>query len=183
MEDLDTIQLVKKIQQIFDQWLNSKVRTPAFETIKYGLLEQTRIANAVALLNTLIKFILNNKYDIDLDYLQSLPKNELSIRFNKLNKFIENCNKEEYISNDIGIILKDGVLKKHLCLYVDREIHVIVLLIMATSYISAMILIRSTFELLIGIATRTNGPMKNKINSVVFFLKKKKMIYLKHGMN
>ena len=81
------------------------------------------------------------------------------------------------------IILKDGVLKKHLCLYVDREIHVIVLLIMATSYISAMILIRSTFELLIGIATRTNGPMKNKINSVVFFLKKKKMIYLKHGMN
>ena len=107
MEDLDTIQLVKKIQQIFDQWLNSKVRTPAFETIKYGLLEQTRIANAVALLNTLIKFILNNKYDIDLDYLQSLPKNELSIRFNKLNKFIENCNKEEYISNDIGIILKN----------------------------------------------------------------------------
>ena len=46
----------------------------------------------------------------------------------------------------------------------------------ATDYLSSIILMRSLFELLIGISTNKNGSMKDRIKSINFFDEKEKKI-------
>ncbi|MCX5852458.1 MAG: hypothetical protein NT072_10475 [Deltaproteobacteria bacterium] len=63
----------------------------------------------------------------------------------------------------------EAVREKTLFLgYLGKVYQSALLLIGATDYLGAMILLRSVFELLIGIATKENGSMRDKISSISF---------------
>jgi hypothetical protein len=63
----------------------------------------------------------------------------------------------------------EAVKEKTLLLgYLGKVYQSVLLLIGATDYLGAMILLRSVLELLIGIATTTNGSMRERISSISY---------------
>jgi hypothetical protein len=69
----------------------------------------------------------------------------------------------------------ENIKEKNLFLgYLAKVYKSALLLIGATDYLGAMVLLRSIFELLVGIATEKNGPMKQRISSIEFLDDKEK---------
>lgn len=172
-------ELISELKQVFERWLDIRVKNPAFETIEKGVLEQAKIANSLALFNCLVELINTMVSNIDEEHLKSLGNKEQTRRIHLLQKYIDSQDIDHPIEQlpfieDVSFIIKDGSFAIHLWSYVDRELHWIVLSIMSTSYISSMIQMRSLFELLIGIATKKTGNMENRIKSITFVPEKKK---------
>jgi len=171
----DERKLIEKIKKVFDKWLDSRVRHPAHKTIEKGTLDQARIANALALLKIIVDEIKRTDIPIDKDYFKSLSKNELLQVIGTMERYLKEENKkDESLSNEVDSILKVGLLSKHLWSYIDREMHWIAISIMSTSYISSMILMRSIFELIIGISTKNREKMKLRIQSISFLSEQEK---------
>lgn len=178
--DPDVIKAIEEVKNVFDLWLDSRVRKPSFETIEKGILEQARVANCLALLGILTKCIHSTDDVIDEKYLAGLHQDELKRRLRQLEKYVAQTEmssalENEHFPEEILLILKDGLLSKHLWMYLEREIHSVALSIMSTSYISSMILMRSIYELIIGISTRKTGSMKKeRIASIDFLTEEEK---------
>lgn len=125
-----------------------------------------RVVSLLSRVRYLSQQVLRYGCEIDKTHLRSLPRDALERRIQVLTDFVESEDPET--DQEAQGYLKTDNSQKHLIAYVSREFNWIMVSIMSASYISALVLTRSVFELLIGVATRTKGSMKTRVNSITF---------------
>jgi len=107
--------------------------------------------------------------DFDMEHLNNLSTDELDQRIDTMQQFFNVDNLDETgVTQDVHNYIMSADSQKYLLAYVSREVNWIIVSIMSASYISSLILMRSLFELLVNVATRTKGNMKDRIHSILF---------------
>lgn len=159
--------LLSKLKKSIGCYLDNRVLKPALQTVDQEFTVQKDIATILVILAHTEQLILNHGEELYLENLASLSKEQLDEIVHTLKPFIAKPDEINYTSK-VHEIIDNQVNKKHLLSYLIREINWISISILSASYISSLILIRSIFELLIGIATSQLGGMSRKIESVNF---------------
>ncbi len=162
--------LTNKLKKGIESYLDSRVKRPALETVDKELSVQQAIVIILALFKITEKLILDHGEDFYIENISDLPKEELEEIINILIPFIANADKNSH-TKQVDKIINQHINKKHLLSYLIREINWISVSILSASYISSLILIRSIFELLIGIATSQAGSMAGRIESINYLSK------------
>lgn len=146
-------------------FLDSRVKKPALDTVDKEFSVQQNIVSILVICRNVEMLILNHGKEF---YLSDSEKTEDSLKdmINILKQFIENPDGRN--SKKADKITKNIINKKKLLAYLVREINWISVSILSASYISANILSRSIFELLIGISTGMTGGMSDRICSISY---------------
>lgn len=160
---------IENLQKVIGVFIDAHVKEPIFETIEKDFNAQATIADILDLFNISWEIMQKHGIEFDKEYLKGLPREEIERRIKILSDFIKSkgC-KEDKTSEEAIKILRSGSSNKYLLIYLDREIKWIAISILSASYVSSLVLMRSTFELLIGIATKETGSMKRRIESIEF---------------
>lgn len=173
MNDKESQNKISQLKEVIAKYLDENVKNPAFETIEKDFDVQDKLATFLILSQVTIDSIEKEGMIYDNDYLIQIPKQEIDKRIEILKTYIQTGN----LAKESTEIMNDLSSKKYLLYYFLREIHWIIVSILCASYISAHIVIRSIFELLIGIATKKTGSMNERINSIIFLsLEEKKEV-------
>jgi len=162
--------LKRELRKVVEGYLDNNVKVPAFDTIDKDFHAQDRIANILLLLRATVGCIKRQGLDFDKDYLKQLSKPEIDKQIHILGEFVSTGQ----LSQETKEILKSDSSRKYLLSYLTRELNWVAISILSASYISAYILMRSIFELLIGIATRKTGPMSERIDGISYFSKEER---------
>ncbi|MBO1223640.1 MAG: hypothetical protein JYX80_04380 [Candidatus Scalindua sediminis] len=157
------------------QFVDSQVKEPILKTVDEEYSVQNEIVNTLILFNIVERLVIDHGAELYLDNLSLLSKEERHNIANKLDRFIENPNENTFFP-EVHQIIDNQINKKHLLSYLIREINWISISILSTSYVSSLILIRSIFELLIGIATNQTGSMTARIDSMNYMLNDEKQL-------
>lgn len=173
--------LTNHLKKAIESYLDSRVKKPALQTVDKEFSVQQDIATILVILACAEQLILDHGEELYLENLSCLPKEELEGIINILNPFIANADENSH-TNQVRKIIDNHINKKHLLSYLVREINWISVSILSASYISSLILIRSIFELLIGIATSHAGGMSGRIESINY-LSKEEHKHLKDAWN
>lgn len=157
----------EELQNVIEAHLSRYVKAPAFETIEKDLYAQDKIADFLILLKVTTDCIKKDGLDFDKNQLQELPQDEIEKRITVLEEYIQTggCTQET------REFLKSNDSKKHLNAYLNNGLNWIVISILSASYISANIIMRSIFELLVAIATNGidgNNSMSFRLKSIPF---------------
>ncbi|MBN1638794.1 MAG: hypothetical protein JW866_07495 [Ignavibacteriales bacterium] len=169
----DSDKLIKQLELVIKSYLDIYTIQPSLETLHSDVLGQARVASLGAIICITVDFTIKYGCNIDEKYLSTLSKEDLQERIKILSKTIELAENSD--SNDMNIFqegikfMHDGSTQKYLLNYFAREFNWIIVSLLSSSYISAFILMRSIFELIIGIATRTTGGMVDRIQSISCF--------------
>lgn len=155
---------IKKLQKFVKNYLDNNVKVPAFETVEKDSYSRTKIAEIVLLLQVTANCIFKHGLDFDKDYLKQLPKEEIENYLIIFENFIQTGN----LSQEAEKILESSNSRKYLLAYLNRELNWVAISILSASYISAHIIMRSAFELLIAIATNKTGSMGARVDSITF---------------
>lgn len=162
--------MIEELCSVISSYLDTYVSTPALETVTKDIEGQARIASLGAMLLIVAKHIRDHGIDYDKQYLANLPKEELEARIESLGQFIElkemTTDKTNEIVHSALDYLSNDSSKKYLLEYLIREINWIIVSLLSASYISSLVLMRSTFELTVGMATRETGSMTERIYSI-----------------
>ncbi len=167
-------ELVKKLKDVVRQYLETAVVLPSLEAVEKNIIGQAHLASLNNCIQNLPKIVSEYGIGFDKEHLASLPKEEIEKRIASL---------EEEI--DSGIMMHESMIFRYknssrlmlfgyLCL-LSRST---VVSILSSSYICADILLRSMFELCVGMATLEKGGMAGRIDSISF-LTGKQRTYLK----
>jgi hypothetical protein len=163
--------MIRKLEKVIGKYLDHYVKIPAFQTIRNDFELQNRLLNILRIFNTSKIYIIREGEDIDTDHLRELPKDEVLKHLKTLEQFIAEAKISPVsapANAEVHRILQNGTTNKVLLPYLDREINWIVISILSASYISANILMRSLFELLIGFATKRTGSMKDRLAVITY---------------
>ena len=157
----------KELQNVIENHLDRYVKVPAFETIEKDFYAQDKIAGFLILLKVTTSCIIKYGLDFDKNQLQKLPQDEIEKHITVLEEYIQTG----HLSQETEEILKSNNSNKHLIFYLNHGLNWIVISILSASYISANIIMRSIFELLVAIAT--NGidgkiSMGSRLDSISF---------------
>lgn len=155
---------LRELREVIEGYLDNNVKAPAFETIEKDFYAQDKLANILILLSRTVDCIQREGLDFDKDYLKQLPMPEIQERKEILEKFIQTG----HLSEKAKGILESGSSRKYLLAYLVRELNWVTISILCASYLSAHIIMRSVYELLIGIATKKNGGMGERIGGISF---------------
>jgi len=153
----DLAQLKAHLQESIGQYLDEKIKLPIFDLVAHDPRLLLRWSNSFVLLRLSEMLIID--YDIAL---------------------------ERNIDRDIRPVQESEKKKKRLYLgYLGKELLSSLVLLGATDYIGSLILMRSVFELLIGIATDTTGGMKTRVWAIAFLseFEKRKLYELWNELN
>lgn len=165
--------LIDQLRSVISKYLDDNVKKPSLETVEKDFDAQDHLASLLGLINNIVVIVNKEGLAFDKDFLKTLPKEELEKRIEALNSFIASQDTERQIDDfdekEALEYLEKGSSKKYLMPYLTREINWIVISILSASYVSSLILMRSVFELTIGITTRLSGSMSEKIDSITFF--------------
>ncbi len=142
-------ELVKKLKDVVRQYLETFVVLPSLEAVERNIIGQAHLASLNKCIQNLPKIVSEFGIGFDKEQLASLPEEEIKKRITSL--------KEEI---DSGIMMNESMIFRHknssrlmlfgyLCL-LSRST---VVSILSSSYICADILLRSMFELCVGMAT------------------------------
>jgi hypothetical protein len=156
--------LRKELRHVVTKYLDTNVNAPAFETIEKDFHAQDKLADILILLRVTVDCIQKQGLSFDKDYLRQLSKPEIEKRIDILERF----GQTGHLSQETKEILKSGSSRKDLLAYLVRELNWVVTSILSASYLSANIIMRSIFDLLIGIATKKRGSMSERINAIPF---------------
>lgn len=165
-----TAGLEKKILEIIGEYLDKNVKVPALETIRKDPYAQHKLGEILVLLEVTVACIQKQGLDIDKNYPALLTKHELDKTIAVMEEFIQSGNFTEEASD----IMKSFSSRKYLFPYLVREFHWVVISILAASYLSAHVIMRSIFELLVGIATKQAGSMSERIGGMEFLSSEEK---------
>jgi hypothetical protein len=157
--------LLGKLKKAIGSYLDNRVIKPALQTVDKEFTVQQDIVTILIILTHAEQLILDHGAELYLENLASLPKEKLEEIINILEPFIAEPN-EVSCTNKVREVIDKQINKKHLLSYLVREINWISISILSASYISSLILTRSVFELLIGIATSQAGGMSSRIESI-----------------
>lgn len=164
-EKNETQLLTNKLKKAIATYLDSRVKKPALQTVDKELSVQEHIVTVLLFFKVSEELILDHGEDLYLDNLSNSPKEELENLITTLTPYIDDPGEKTY-SKKVDTIISNQINKKHLLAYLIREIHWIAVSILSASYLSSLILIRSIFELLVGIATNRKGSMSERIESI-----------------
>ncbi len=158
-----------KLASMIKGYLDNRVTTPAIETINKDVNSILKLGSLIVSLEISADLVKNTGLTYDESYIKSLPKTELEKRVKIYENLAEMKDKKpSSLDKETRQILSDDSSKKYLLTYLIRELHWVTISILSASYISAHVLLRSTFELLIGISTKETGSMSNKVESIKF---------------
>jgi len=166
--DTDLRLLEQQLKDKINGFLDSYVAKPAMQTVDKEIEVQQDIAVIFSLHKITEGFILDHGEDYYSGCLDTCNKDQVEEMKQTLNDFI-NGEPDGGVAKKASEIINKFLNKKHLMAYLEREIKWIGISILSASYISPFILIRSVFELLIGISTEKNGSMSERIDSITFF--------------
>jgi hypothetical protein len=156
-----------KLKKVIADYLDSKVKTPALNTVDKELYVQEDIVNMLVILKIINNLILQKGDDLDLNTLTLESKELLENKINILEKYLKQPDNHS-ATLEADKIIESYYNKKHLFIYLEREINWIAISLLSASYISSLILMRSIFELIIGIATHMKGSMTDRLDSIYF---------------
>lgn len=167
------VEKLKELKKLVSDYLDTYVSNPALETVIEDIEGQADIANQIILVDKVINYIKKSGISYDREFLSGLPKEEIEDRIKVLSRYIEleelegnSSPHNDEIIDKAAEYLSGGSSKKYLLEYFARQMHWINISILSASYISALILMRSTFELIVGIATIKNGSMSDRIKAI-----------------
>ncbi|MEE9594941.1 MAG: hypothetical protein V3V92_06025 [Candidatus Hydrothermarchaeales archaeon] len=166
--------LINELKDVLSGYLDVFVKEPSLQTIDEDVLVQQVIVSILVILKISRKLVLNDGSDIDFNSLRALSKEERDKRILLLEDIKKDLEKDNTISTKGYETITEYHTKKHLFSYLEREINWICISILSASYISSMILMRSVFELLIGIATNKTGSMRERIDSINYLSTKER---------
>jgi uncharacterized small protein (DUF1192 family) len=159
-------QLFQEVEKHVRSYLDSFVTLPCVEMIRKDPHCHLRVVSILARVRYLTQQVLHHGCDIDKEYLSRLSPSELERRIDILQRFIDSDEPDD--AQEAHHYLMSDNSRKYLLAYVSRELNWVIVSIMSASYISALVLMRSVFELLIGIATRTEGSMGARVDGIAF---------------
>ncbi len=163
-------QLVEQLRSVVSKYIEQRVTNPAIETVSENILGQARLTSLLSLADLIIVDSRKHGITYDKEFLEKLPVEEIEARISALGAFIESEGEQseggESSSKSAMEYLKNDDSKIYLNEYLGREIHWASISLLSASYISSLVLMRSVFELIIGIATRETGGMKERIESI-----------------
>ena len=172
MEKSEYYTLISELRGFVTSYLDEQVTTPSLETIEKGLNEQDQLVSLLLLSRVATGIIRKEGLDFDKHYLASLLPEEIEKRIEVLGRFLESgesCPLADGCAlKDAHDYLSSGSSYKHLLAYLVREIDWVVVSVLSASYVSALLLMRSVLELLVGIATRATGSMKERLGEIPF---------------
>ena len=163
-------QLVKQLRSVVSEYLEQRVTEPAIETVSENILGQARLASLLSLVDLIIADSRKHGITYDKNFLEKLSMEEIEARISALGAFIEaeeeRVEDGEILSKSAIQYLQNDDSKIYLNEYFGREIHWASISLLSASYISSLVLMRAAFELIVGIATRETGGMKDRIESI-----------------
>jgi len=175
--------LMNKLKTVVSSYLNDKVTIPSLETVEKDFDTQDKLASLLLIVQKTTRLVQEKGIDIDKEFLTSLPLDKIEKRIEVLGRFLEDdenhSNSQEGIHKDAHNYLRSDNSQKYLLAYFEREINWIIISILSASYISALVLMRTAFELLVGVATRNTGKMKERLYSIKFLTKEEADILLR----
>ena len=160
--------LEQQLKDKIKNFLDSYVTKPAMQTVEKEIEVQQDVVVIFMLHKITESFILDHGEDYYPGYLDSCGKEQFVEMKQNLKDFI-NGDADDVVAKKASEIMQKFINKKHLMAYLEREIKWIGISILSASYISSFILIRSVFELLVGISTDKTGSMSERIESIKFF--------------
>jgi len=179
-----TNETTEDLCSVVSSYLDLYVSAPALETVQKNIKGQAQIASLGAMLSIVADHIYAHGIDYNKQYLADLPKEEIEARIKSFGQFIElqenNTEKTADITRSTMDYINNDSSRKYLLNYLMREINWITISLLSGSYISALILMRSTFELTVGIATRETGGMTDRIYSIPYLKDNEKKIIKDH---
>ena len=166
---------LKRLKIVITKYLNKFVTKPALETIKNNIKGQSKLASLLRLISIVNTEIHSRGIDYDKDWLISLPEQERENRIKVFKEFLESTGEpNQVIVSTVAQYLRSDNSQKYLLAYLIRELNWIAISLLSASYISAAVLMRAVFELVVGISTRKTGKMSERINSISHLEKKEK---------
>jgi len=170
---MDKKSQAKELRNIIERYIDQNVKIPTFETVDKDFHAQDRIASILTLLRVSLDCIREQGSFFDEEYMSSV-----NLTKQEWERQVDILVKDVYIdrtSQEGAKILESYSTRKYLLAYVNKEMNWVAVSILSASYISASILMRSIFELLIGIATRKTGKMGDRIETISFLSPKEKI--------
>ncbi len=159
----------KELEQYVMSYLDTLTRSPCINMIRKHPHSHLRVVSLLARVIYLTQQVLSYGSDFDMKHLDSLSPEELNQRIDTLQRFFNGDDPDHVdVTQDIHRYLMSADSQKHLLAYVSREFNWVVVSIMSASYISSLVLMRSIFELLVGVATKTTGKMKERVDGISF---------------
>ena len=172
-ETNESEELLRRLRAVVTTYIENRVSKPSIETVTKDLIGQARVANLTVLIRAVFEEARTHGVDYDKDFLSSLGPEEVEARIRVLGEFAESNDtsdpRHREMAQSAAHYLASDSSRKYLLEYVEREINWIVVSTLSASYVSALILMRSVLELLVGIATRTTGRMRDRVNSIACF--------------
>jgi hypothetical protein len=160
--------LIEGLKYAISKYLDMMVKEPAIQTLEHELSVQQDIVSILGIFEVVKKLVHEQGTDIDAGSLLSESREELQNILAILKPFIE-CSDTVTETKEVTDVINKYRNRGHLFLYLCREIQWIAVSLLSGSYISTLILIRSMFELIVGIATHLGGGMSKRIDSISFF--------------
>jgi hypothetical protein len=159
----------KELEEYVMSYLDSFVTLPCMDMIRKHPQCHLRAVSLLARVMYLTHQVMSHGSDFDMVHLNSLSPDELNQRIDTMKQFFNSDDPDEAgIAQDVHRYLMSADSQKYLLAYVSREFNWIIISIMSASYISSLVLMRSVFELLIGVATKTTGKMKERVDGISF---------------
>ncbi len=171
-------QLLIHLHSLVSGYLDDKVTKPSLETVDKDFFVQDRLVDMLLVISLLVEIAHKEGTELDKDFLRGLSKEEIEERIDVLTNFVDKYRLKDSAEidpteNALGYLVEDNS-RKYLLPYLKREINWIVVSILSASYVSSLILMRSVFELIVGIASKSTGSMSDRIDSVAFLSDKEK---------
>lgn len=160
----------KKLKKVIQKYLHTNVNAPASETIEKDFFAVDHLGSLLIILQTTADSIKEEGIAFDKEPLRKLTKAQWEEQIDVLIKFID----QGQLSNKTIEILKLYSSRKNLLAYLVREVNWVAVSILSGSYISAYVVMRSVFELLIGVATTETESMSKRISRMTFLSAKER---------
>ena len=159
--------LIEDLKQAVLTYVDTRVKNPVFQTIHSDHTVSQDILTILMIFRVTETLILDHGSNIHTQDLDALSRAEVQNIADTLTQYLAEPNNQDYSTKADSIIARFA--KKHLLAYLNREIQWLAVSLLSASYISSLILIRSLYELLIGIATNATGGMSDRIESIAYF--------------
>jgi len=152
-----------KLYKLITQYLNHYVNNPIKEFSKSNEFTCLKLSTQLKLGKLAIENILISGVYLDLSKMELLNKSKKSEYLSSLEKYIESGIPDHNVDHIFSTLMIDRAIMP----YIFREINWSIISILSASYISAHILIRSIFELIVKyLTTSKNTGMADMIDNI-----------------
>ncbi len=157
----------KLLLELVNKYTNEYVEEPIVQAMKNGYIDVfLRVGNARVLLEVIKDYNTPCSHEINKLSIQNVTEDDI----NRLEEIT--CNGHQWRENDdlfFGKLLAKTCNKKCLLPFLYRQLNWVCISMLAAQYLSSLIIMRSSLELLINVATpKRSGGMTERIRSIEY---------------